>query len=76
MEEQHQGMDSPVAVVAVVHRRRQKSMGNHHSIRVCCSTPITPGRHENLVSYIENHEALKPLRINYSLPNIELKYDC
>ena len=50
MEGQHQGMDRPIIVVAVAHRRRQMSKDDHHSRGVCQSKPTTPGHHGNLIS--------------------------
>ena len=51
MEGQHRGVNRPVTVVAAVHRRLQKSVGNHYSKGVCRSNPTTLGGTGNSVSY-------------------------
>ena len=48
---QHQVMDRSVTIVVAAHRRRQKSMGNHHSRCVCRNIRTTPGRHGNLIVF-------------------------
>ena len=50
-EGQHQGMDRPVIVVITVHRRRQKSMGDHGRGGVRRSTPKDALASRELVSY-------------------------